>query len=160
MFSIDWWGNGDWWAWFSNQGRQRHPSLELGTSKIALDINTQARDGRKKRVYWIEHLSCAISENDMPHFLLYPKLNCMTSPSFKRDWGMWSGYPLGGSENGVWWTHYNLYHSPPFWLPSTHFTLPLIHRIRKSHIVSAWSSNFRISGRCPILFIGFWYGTL
>lgn len=28
-----------------------------------------------------------------------------------------------------------------FWLPSIYFTLSLIHRIRKSHIVPAWSSN-------------------
>lgn len=51
------------------------------------------------------------------------------------------------SRNEVWWPHSNLCYSPQFWLPSTHFILSPIHRGRKSHIVCAWSSNSRISGR-------------
>lgn len=66
----------------------------------------------------------------------------------------------GGSRNGVWWTHSNLYYSPPFLLPSIHCALPPIHRVRKSHRVPAWSSNSRIWGTCPVLFINFRCGSL
>lgn len=65
-----------------------------------------------------------------------------------------------GSRNGVWWTHSNLYYSPPFLLPSIHCALPPIHRVRKSHRVPAWSSNSRIWGTCPVLFINFRCGSL
>ena len=142
--------------------RQRPPSLELGTSKIVLDKNTPVKGWEKKECGGLSFCHMHILKMICLIFSYIPwlKLNYMTPPNLMRDWGMCSGCSLRGSRHGVCWTQNNLYHSPPFWLPSTYITLCPIYRIRKSHIVSAWSSNSKISGRCPILFISFWCDSL
>lgn len=81
------------------------------------------------------------------------KLTSLTAPNFKGDWGLWSGCPPGGNENGV-GGHISIFvilHHPGYQV-SIHFTPPVC-RISKCHIIPTWNSNSRISGRLLVVFI-------